>query len=73
MSRMESEYHVFVARRTGTLLFSGHDSDVSDYINAISLARIERDSHTTVGELRRTNQIVHYLRQVYRCGPAVPA
>jgi len=34
MSRMESEYHDFIAQRTGTLLFGVPHIDVSDYIVA---------------------------------------
>ena len=32
----------------------------------ISIARIDRDSHTTVGAERDVNQIVHYPSWVYR-------
>ena len=68
MRRMECEYHQIARETIGTLLSAARDVDVSDYMLPISIARIDRDSHTTVGEARHVYQIVHYLCRVYRCG-----
>jgi len=64
---MESEYHQLARETIGTLLSTAYDADVSDYIQPISIARFDRGSHTTVGEARSVDQIVHYLCRVYRC------
>ena len=64
---MVSEYHGFARETIGTLLSAAYDADVSDYTRPISIARIDRDSHTTVRDQRRVNQIVHYLGRVYFC------
>jgi len=68
---MDCEYHGFARETIGTLLFTAHDVDVSDYMRLISMARIDRDSHTTVTGRRSVHQIVHYLGWVCR-GAACP-
>src|SRR6185436_11122527 len=67
MRRMECEYHQFARETIGTLLSAARDDDVSDYMLPISITRIDRDSHITVGAAPRVDQIVHYLCRVYRC------
>jgi hypothetical protein len=63
---MESEYHGIARETIGTLLFTAHDVDVSDYMCLLSIARIDRRSDTTVMRARSVDQIVHYLGWVYR-------
>ena len=67
MRRMACEYHGFARETIGTLLFTAHDADVSDYMLPRLIARMDRESHTSVVETRRVNQIVHYLGRVYFC------
>ena len=67
MRRMACEYHGFARETIGTLLFTEHDADVSDYMRPLSIARMDRESHTSVVEARRVNQIVHCLGRVYFC------